>query len=268
MPAPTLPTFEAPEKHPVNVGFYRPEQSAQLAEAQKKLNGSRKPGLVPRVVKDLSKQLQCYIFNVGPKPQEGSGASYGRVMIQGCPEDKEYSEPFLVPGIPYEQYPHNVGRLTVEFHGDEDDDTGVNGWDWACQAIGGFTNSKGRFEGKFLKQSNSLEKFGVGISKTWPPAKEDVALARKKMLAEYALLVGAAREAHQLGQLSKLLAVNGEFYFIAARALGLSSKTERWMEFSAPTEAPAERNTKNCSECAEEILFEAKKCRYCGSAQK
>ncbi len=261
MPLPTaVPTTGATAPHG---GFARASQLPEMIAKQKMLNGSKKPAFIPTAIKKQSQENQLYIFNVGPKPQEGNGASYGRVMIQPCPADAEYSEPFIVPGLPYEQYQHQVGRLSADFHGDEGD-IADPGWDWACQAVGGFTDAKGQWEGKFLSKNNSLERFGIGISRSWPPAKEDVSLARKKMLAEYQLLVGAAREAHALGQLSKLLAVNGEFYFIAAHALGLSPKTERWMEFSAAPEQAEGRATKLCPSCSEEIMAEAKKCKHCG----
>ncbi len=247
MPPIQPPVTVPAEDRPPQVGFYRPEQSAQLAAKQKELNRGARPAFIPRATKEDSVRRQVYIFNVGPKLQEGCGASYGRVMIQACPEGKEYSMPFVVPGLPYEQYQKEVGRMSADFHGDEDSDVpGFEpGWDWACQAILGFTDSKGHWEGKFLSPNNSLEKFGIGISRTWPPAKEDIELARNKMMAHYRKLVQEAREAHAVGKLS---AVVQDHHFVAAHALGLNAESgERWLEFSAP--APEKVAKSLCPKC-------------------
>ncbi len=242
MPPPTaVPT--TPATAPQS-GFAKFSQLPEMAAKQRALNGAKKPAFIPNAIKQQSQETQLFIFNVGPKAQEGSGASYGRVIIPACPAGAEYSEPYLVPGLPHEYYNKEGNTLDVQFHGDGD--IPEPGFDWACQAIGGFTKSNGQWEGKFLHPGGSLERFGVGISRVWPPAKEDVALARKKMLAEYGKLVQAAREAHAVGKLSTLLAADGEFYFIAANALGLSAKTERWMEFSAPAAQETKELCPNC----------------------
>lgn len=240
MPTPQQPVFEPAT--PPQSGFVKMSQAPDLAAKQKALNGAKKPAFIPNAIKEQSKRSQIYIFNVGPKPQEGNGASYGRVMIPACPAGREYSDPFVVPGLPYEQYQHEVGRLSADFHGEEG---GIvdPGWDWACQAIMGFTDSKGHWEGKFLHPSNSLEKFGVGLSRTWPPAKEDVALARKKLLTEYSKLVTQANEAHAIGKFS---AVGTPDHFVAAHALGKTAKECRWMEFSALSEQETKPTCPKC----------------------
>ncbi len=222
--------------------FVSAAQAPEIAARQRELNRAKKPAFIPDAIKRESKRSQLYIFNVGPKIQEGCGASYGRVMIQPCPEGKEYGDPFIVPGLPHEYYNKEGSTLDVQFHGDGDIED--PGWDWACQAIGGYTDEKGNWEGKFLAKGNSLEKFGVGISRTWPPSKKDVELAKKKLFAEYRVLVQAAREAHAVGKLSQVVQ---DQHFVAAHALGLTAESgERWLEFSAP--ARTEEKPK-CPKC-------------------
>lgn len=229
MPAPTaVPTTDATSPQS---GFVPARQAPELFERQRKLNAAKKPAYIPRAIKEQSAKSRVYIFNVGPKRLEGSGASYGTIMIQACPEGKEYSEPYVCEGLPHEYYNKEGSTLDVQFHGDgEMEDPG---FDFACQVIGGYTKPDGQWEGKFLSVTNSLERFGVGISRTWPPSKEDVVLARKKMFAEYAQLVQQANEAHAIGRFS---AVATPDHYIAARALGKTAAECRWLEFTADIE--------------------------------
>ena len=246
------PTFT--EATPPQGGFIRATQAPELMARQKALNSAKRPAFIPNAIKRESQETQLYVFNVGPKRLEGNGSSYGTMMIHPClaadatppanyeGKPGEYSAPLVIPGMPHEYYNKEGNTLDVQFHGDGDIED--PGWDFACQVIGGYTDARGQWEGKFLSKSNSLEKFGVGISRTWPPQKADVELARRKMHAEYQILVQQAREAHAVGRLSSVVT---DDHFIAARTLGLSAKTERWMEFSA---APEEKPTQQlCPKC-------------------
>lgn len=269
---PSLPTISPEQAAAENShSFFAPaSQAPEIAARQAALNRAKRPAYIPKAVIAESDRKKLYIFNVGPKRHEGNGASYGAMMIPAClPVDAEvpkgykgkpgeYSEPLVIPGLPHEYYNKEGNTLDVQFHGDGEMEE--PGYDFACQIIGGFTDHRGQFNGKMLAQRNSLQKFGVGISRVWPPSREDIELARKKMLAEYAVMVNEANEAHALGKFSSLGATDD--YFIAARALGKTAKDCRWMEFSAEA---APRKTKNCPECAEEIMAEARRCRFCGS---
>lgn len=239
MPSPTaVPTERATAPQS---GFIRADRLPELVAKQKALNGLKKPAFIPNAIKEESRKKQLFIFNVGPKRLEGSGASYGRMPIPACPDGAEHSEPLVIAGLPHEYYNKEGNTLEVQFHGSEDE--ADPGYDFACQVMLGFTDPKGQWNGKFLSPSNSLEKFGVGISRVWPPKKEDIELARRKMLAEYSKLVQQAREAHAVGKLS---AVVTDDHFVAAHALGLTAETERWLEFSAPAKDSTKQSCPNC----------------------
>ncbi len=228
MPPSMIPTTEATGPQS---GFVKMSQAPELMERQRKLNAAKKPAFIPTAIKKESAKSRLFIFNVGPKMLEGCGASYGTQMIHPCPEGREYSEPLVVEGLPHEYYNKEGNTLDIQFHGDGDIED--PGFDFACQVIGGYTDHRGQWNGKFLSASNSLERFGVGISRVWPPAKEDVALAKKKLMNRYAQDVQQANEAHAVGKFS---AVATEDHFVAARALGKTPQECRWMEFSAEVE--------------------------------
>src|SRR5579872_5435184 len=210
MPTSPVPTTEAT---PPQSGFVPANRAPELIAKQRELNRAKKPAFIPNAIEQQSEETRLYIFNVGPKHHEGNGASYGTMMIPPClsadvdapksyrGKPGEYSEPLMVPGLPHEYYNKEGNTLDVQFHGDGD--ITDPGYDFACQVIGGFHSgwpvTTANWEGKFLPQSGSLERFGVGISRTWPPAKADVELARKKLHFEYGRLVQEGNEAHALG---------------------------------------------------------------------
>lgn len=235
----------------------------QSANRMKELNRGKRVPHIPRSIRNESRETQCYIFNLGPMMQEGNGASYGRVMIPACKPDQEYSEAYVVPGMPFELYNKEGSSLDIQFHGEEDADQGepgATGWDWACNAIGGYTDAKGQFQGKFLHPNNSLEKFGVGISRSWPPAKADVALAKAKMFRQYRRDVEEANEAHALGNFSK---IKGDHHFRAAHALIAAGEFKqedfKWMYGAVDNNV----KTENCAFCGVPVKQGVPKCHNC-----
>src|SRR5215472_8108712 len=220
-------------------GFFATiEQAPEIARRQAELNRAKRPAYIPEAIKQESKQRELYIFQVGPKKLEGNGASYGAMIIPPClklgtetPKDYkgkagEYSAPLTVPGIPYELVNREGNTLDPQFHGDGD--MADPGWDFACQVIGGYTDAKGNWDGKFLHPSNSMERFGAGISRVWPPRLEDVELARRKWYKHCAGLCEEANQAHAVGQFSK---VATEDHYVAAQVLGKTVSECSWLQF-------------------------------------
>ena len=232
--------------NPVEEGYMVLGTPQQMMERQRKLNSAKRPAYIPDAIKKESKKLQVYVFNVGPKLLEGNGSSYGRMMIKPCPEGEPHGPALTIPGLPHEYYNKEGNTLDVQFHGDGQ--MTDPGWDFACQVIGGYTDASGKFDGKFLTPSNSLEKFGVGISRTWPPLKADVELAKRKMLKRYAELCEEANEAHAMGRFST---ISTDDHFVAARALNKTPKECGWLQFSAAAQPDTRESCPMCGEACE-----------------
>lgn len=212
------------------VGFIPASEVPALFKRQAKLGDKRKAFLPPSV-DALSKATQLYVFNVGPKRQE-SVSSHGTMIVPACPKGARHSKALILPGVPYERYNMQGNVLDVQYHGNGDLED--PGWDFACQVIGGYTHPNGQWEGQMLTKANSMERFGVGISRQWPPTEAEIEFARSKMLAHYSELANQAREAHAIGRLSSVVTAD---HYLAAKELDLTVETDPWLRNVAPTKA-------------------------------
>lgn len=207
---------------------------------QRAMNASRHIPDTPEMFREISESRRVFIFNVGPWSHSRELGSAGTFRIPACAEGKEYSTPVVIEGVEQEPYPINEVECKMLM---------TEGIALANQVLG---------EGPFVPKSSSFRPFGVFISSSNPPKKEDVAAARQALGEKYVELVAAAADAYQMGPQAAKETIRPEWHFVAARALRKSEAECPWL---ANTQAPAARN--ECPGCGTVYKVGIIKCGNC-----
>lgn len=217
--------------------------AARMAAAKeaKLMNNSRYIPPMLDMVRQLSEDSKIYIYNVGPWPQQRLLGSLGTYIVRECPDGKEYGEPVELPGIVSELYPINEGeyKRTME-----------DGMAIAMQILG---------VGPFLSPHNSFVPYGVFISRSNPPKKEEILEAKKNLRQKFLELVAEADLAFSQGPKMAEETIRPETHYVAARAL---RKTEAECPWLRNSQLPAERA--ECPGCGTVYKIGIIKCRDCG----
>src|SRR6185312_11848758 len=146
-----------------------------------------------------------YIFNVSDREYKWHQAGFDYYTIPACPVDRDYSEPCKIPGIIEEEY------LKV-------DSTELNTYEAPeiAMAIIGV--------GPGIRPENDLRQYGVFISRTNPPSKEEVAAAQERLLTTCTNLFREGNRIDREGQSRGQNGVGGQMIsgdmFWAAKVLG------------------------------------------------
>lgn len=205
------------------------------------MNASRYIPETPEMYRKAAEANKVYLFNVGPWKHVRELGSAGAFIIPPCPQDKEYSEPVVISGVVEEPYPINeveCKNLTTE------------GMTLALQVLG---------EGPFIPRSSSFRAFGVFISTSPVPSKDEVAKARGELQKKYVELVAAAGDAYASGHLTAQEVIRPEWHRVAARALRKSEAECPWL---GNTQVPAARA--ECPGCGNVFKVGIIKCGGCG----
>ena len=251
-----------------------------LARKMADMNRGKTVPRIPRAILKESDKTKVFIFNVGSRKQDigminGSawnfvGACLDREQLEAQIaaldpgfRDAEraryieiaagkFSAPFTVPGIPYQPYWKEGAVASILFEGEEDaEDTGLT---TAYYGIG---------VGKNLKRTKSLEKFGVFISKTNPPDKEDVERAQKAWLKNCRMDCNEANEAHKMGRFLGEKGIAQPFHYEAARILiaaGLARAADfPWLDAVAEVSTLPE----SCPHCGTSMSANLSTCPNC-----
>jgi hypothetical protein len=236
--------------------FQNLQQAQEMTRKQAKLNTVRPPNM-PRAIKAMSEERAVYIFSVNPSVFLLDGASYGTFTAHGCPEGREYSDPLVIPGVPWEPYKVDGNKMEAQFHGDDQmDDPGM---DFALQLLG---------IGKMRAPAASLKRFGLFVSRMNPPAMSDVAAARAALVANDNADIEEANEAYSRGEFSK---IKQDYHFEAAKRLGKTAAQCPWLTGTIVT-APVDKDVckwcgfkqdagfpkcQNCKEVINQALFDS-----------
>lgn len=225
-------------------GFAGSAQSlGPLVEGVAKLNGKgRRTQKIPRMIQKLSDESKVYIFNVGPWKQNQSMGSLGTFYIPECEDGKQYSKPLAIDGLVIEHYPLRENVLDVLM-----DEEGSTGWEIAHQIIG---------IGRQLSPSNSLTRYGIFVSRSNPPAKEDVAKAREALHQHCQILVNEANQSMTEGNSKDV--IRPEQHFVAANILKKTVAECPWLSRQVQQ---ADRAT--CPGCGTVYAVGIIKCREC-----
>ena len=204
------------------------------------MNGSRFIPQSPEIYRRVAEENRVFIFNVGPWVHKRELGSAGTYTIPACPDGQEYSAAVVIRGVVEEPYPINEAECKVITE---------DGHTVAMQVLG---------EGPFVPRSSSFRPFGVFISRTQVPSREDIAKAKQALQEKYVELVRLASEAYSHGPREAQEVIRPEWNFLAARAL---KKTEVECPWLGNTQVPAER--KECFNCGTAYKVGIAQCPSC-----
>lgn len=137
--------------------------------------------IIPDMIRNAAEEKAVYIINVGPKSWLQEMGGRGKFFIPACQEGKEYSEPLKIPGIFPETIPVDMKKLEVRYE---------DGWLVASDIIG---------LGHSKSPANSLVRWGVFLSRTPKPSKEDLAKANAALTETAVALVREGNDFHNQG---------------------------------------------------------------------
>lgn len=222
-------------------GFVVTPEGARNIQSMARGKNRRNDAYIPPTLLETSKKTEVYIFNVGPWKHVQWGGTFGAFTIPACPEGREYGEPLVIPGIPMEQYPKNEGEMTLLMD---------DGMRFAQDLIG---------VGRGHQPSNSLIQYGVFVSQTNPPSKEDVATAKAALHKRCEQYVSEANQAQAEGPKIAEQTITTDRHFVAARLLKKTEAEAPWLSRSIENKARI-----NCPFCDRPITATAPKCMHCG----
>jgi len=205
------------------------------------MNSSRHIPPTPAIYQRVSQENRLFIFNVGPWRHKRELGSAGTFFIPACPEGKDYSDPVIIMGVVEEPYPINEVKC---------ENLITEGTDLANQVLG---------EGPFIPKSTSFRPFGVFISNSEKPTKEELAAAKAELAQKYLELVNEASTAFANGHKEAQEVIRPEWHFVAARALRKSEAECPWL---GNTQTPAARS--ECPGCGVVYKVGVIKCKDCG----
>jgi hypothetical protein len=218
-----------------------PEIETAVMAHQRAMNASRFIPETPEIFRRAAEANRVYIFNVGPWSHVRELGSAGTFRIPACPADRDYSDPLVIDGVVNEPYPINeVECKLIQSEGAQ----------LAGQIIG---------EGPFIAKSSSFVPYGVFVSTTPKPSKEQLAAANAELQKQHLAHIRQANAAFMKDPSNKDGVIQQNWHFVSAHALKKTKAECPWLGESL---APAGRD--NCPGCGAVHNVGILKCRDCG----
>lgn len=136
---------------------------------------------IPNLIAETAEKTKVFIINVGPKSWIQEMGGRGKFYIPACPDGEVHSLPVPILGLFPETVPVDQKKLEVRYE---------DGYTVALDIIG-IGNNRGT--------ANSLLPWGVFVSRTAKPSKEDLERANNLLDEKAARLVQEADDFYNAG---------------------------------------------------------------------
>ncbi len=206
------------------------EAARYVSNEATRRNGKIVPKL-PKALEELCHKPKYYVFNVGPWEWDRQLGGKGTRVLQKCPEGESYSPPLTFGLLDNETVAVDMNKM--ENRQEDGMEAGVNA----------FLN-----RGRDCRPENNLEQWGIGVTETWPPTKQDLDAANKRLDDKCDDLIRDADRHHEQRRYDDIT----EFHRWAARRKKL---TKEWLN-----ENP---NMVSCPACGQSVMPKIAKCPHC-----
>lgn len=212
-------------------------------EALASLPGHHQQWSIPRLstmVQKFAEDNRVYIYNVGPQMWIRYQGGLGTFVIRGCEPGKRYSDPVVIDGIKTETQAVDAGVMTLNQY---------DGIAVAMDILG---------KGAFREPSDDLTRYGVFISRSNPPAEDDLIAAEQAFADHDFLLIGEANRLFEVN--AGIDAKTGlsniqKHHYDAAKRQG---QNPPWSPMSRRNNSVIE-----CPACGENVKPSAARCNHC-----
>ena len=202
--------------------------------------GQRRPSMHLQSQVDWAENNAVYIFSVGPWVQYIRRGPHC-YDVPACAAGKPYSAPVKIPGIVTEDYPDSETTMKMLQY---------DGYQTALDLIG---------VGIGMTPQESLLRFGVAVSRQWPPSQEDLDKANARLDQHCSNLVGEMNQAYSEGPAAARITFQARYHNAAADRLKRTKVDCPWYGSNLAT--ASERMA--CPFCGEAMAAQLPKCPNC-----
>lgn len=186
------------------------EAEAALVQRNQSIN-RRRPSFVIDSVKELAENNPVFIFNVGPWKHIIRRGPFC-YDVRPCPAGAEYGEPIRIPGVVFEDYPDSETTMKQLQY---------DGYQTALDLIG---------VGIGIPPEQSLQRYGVLVSKTDPPSADELQAANRLLDLECNSLIAEMNIAASQGAAVAAKVFQADYHKKAAERLKKTPAECSWLQ--------------------------------------